>query len=64
MLRLTLAPEVVVNSQKELIGLIDSYVRGFVVGAEASLGDGNNITAERLSVEIKNGKYSCDHQYV
>ena len=55
LLRLTLAPDVTVSTKEELTQLIDSYIRGFIVGAKASVGQSLNITAENFSVEIING---------
>lgn len=55
LLRLTLAPDVAVSTVEELKQLIDSYIRGFIVGAVASVGDSRNITAESFSVKITNG---------
>ena len=59
LLELTLAPSVVANSEAELIEQIDGYIRGLIEGAEALVGDGNNVvTAQSYAVEITNGRYN------
>ena len=54
---LTLAPDVVVNTQDELKALISDSVKGLIEGAgEVSVGRGRNISAKNFVPVITNGQ--------
>ena len=56
LLILTVAPNVVVNSEPELVALIEESISGLIRGAQGSVGGGRNIMSKEFSVEIVNGK--------
>ena len=58
LLVLTLAPNVDVNSEQELITLIEDSISGLIRGAQGSVGGGRTIMSNNFSVEIMNGKSS------
>jgi len=51
---LSLAPEVVVNSQDELVELIYNYTNGVIKGT-VSVGGGYFVSIKSYVVEIKSG---------
>ena len=55
LLRLTLAPDVTASTDEDRKQLIDTYIRGFIVGAKAPVGVNHYITAKNFTVEITNG---------
>ena len=57
-LLLVLAPEVVVNSEEELINLINDHIKELIIGGQVSVGGGNSVPTESFAVELTTGQYS------